>query len=163
MLNESFKKDDYMKHAESKIMAYMQEKEYDEEIIEMVEEYGEDEEEKELKENSETEETAESEMDEQKINLNVGEKPIDETALEDGNLKKKAMKMMEDIENQMNDVEEASNKSRKKENDFAKSLEEDYKRIQQVVHSDEVSVKDKVKAYDRFVEEAGINARGRKN
>ncbi len=145
----------------SKIMAYMQEKEYDEEIIEMVEEYGEDEEEKELKENSETEETAESEMDEQEINLNVGEKPIDETALEDGNLKKKAMKMMEDIENQMNDVEEASNKSRKKENDFAKSLEEDYKRIQQVVHNDEVSVKDKVKAYDRFVEEAGINARGR--
>jgi len=145
----------------SKILAYMQEKEYDEEIIEMVEEYGEEEDEKELKESSETEETAEPEMDEQEINLSVGEKPVDETALEEGNLKKKAMKKMEDIENQMKDVEEASNQSRKKEIDFAKGLEEDYKRIQQIVHSDEISIKDKIKAYDRFVEEAGKNAKGR--
>ena len=145
----------------SKILAYMQEKEYDEEIIEMVEEYGEEEDEKELKESSETEETAEPEMDEQEINLNVGEKPVDEIALEEGNLKKRAMKKMEDIENQMKDVEEASNQSRKKEIDFAKGLEEDYKRIQQIVHSDEISIKDKIKAYDRFGEEAGKNAKGR--
>lgn len=145
----------------SKIMAYMQEKEYDEKIIEMVEKYGEEEDEKELKETSETEETAELKMDEQKINLNVGEEPKDETALENGNLKKRAMEMLEGIENQMNDVEEASNQSRKKEIDFAKNLEEDYKRIHQIVNRDEVSVKEKVKAYDRFVEEAGKNAKDR--
>ena len=145
----------------SKIMEYMQEKEYDEKIIEMVEEYGEEEDEKALKETSETEETAASEVDELEVNLNVGEKPVDETALEEGNLKKNAMKKMEDIENQMNDVEEASNQSRKKEIEFAKGLEEDYKRIQQIVNSDEVSVKEKVKAYDRFVEEAGKNAKDR--
>lgn len=145
----------------SKIMEYMQEKEYDKKIIEMVEEYGEEEDGEDLKESSEIEETAEPEIGEQEINLNVGDKSIDETALEDGNLKKRAMKMMENIENQMNDVEEASNTSRKKENEFAKGLEEDYKRIQQIVHSDEISIKDKVKAYDRFVEEAGKSARGR--
>ena len=61
----------------------------------------------------------------------------------------------------MSDVEEASEKARKKENDFAKNLEDDYKRIQQVLNNDEASIEDKVKAYDRFVREAGESVRGR--
>lgn len=145
----------------SKIMAYMQEKEYDEKIIEMVEEYGEEEEKEELKEQSEMEEMSEKEVEQQEINLNVGDDTFDELESGDANLKKRVMKKMENIENQMKAVEEASNQSRKKENDFAKCLEEDYKRIQKVIHSDELSIEVKVKAYDRFVEEAGVNARGR--
>lgn len=145
----------------TKIMEYMQEKEYDEEIIEMVKDYAEDEEEKDLEEKSETEELAENETGEQKINLNVGEQPLDENVTEDVNLQKRAMNVIENIEGKMQDVEEAGNKSRKKEHEFAKALEEDYKRIQQVVDNDEVSAEDKVRAYMQFVEEAGINAKGR--
>ncbi len=145
-----------------KIMEYMQEKEYDEKIIEMVKEYGEDEDEKSLTEDSETEEIVEKEAGEQEINVNVGDEPVDETELKDGgNLQKRAMNMIENIENQMNSVEEASKKARKKENEFAKNLEDDYKRIQQILNNDEVSIKDKVEAYDRFKSEAGVNAKGR--
>lgn len=144
-----------------KIMAYMQEKEYDEEIIEMIQEYAEDEDEEDLKADSETDEIAEKEADEQEIKLNVGDKPLDEIDSGDGNLQKRAMKIIENIENEMNDVKEASEKARKKENNFAKSLEDDYKRIQQVLDNDEASIEDKVKAYDRFVREAGVSARGR--
>ena len=144
-----------------KIMAYMQEKENDEETIEMIKEYAESEDEEGTKANSETEEVAEKEADEQVINVNVGDVPADEIESEDGDFQKRAMKIIENIENKMNDVQDASEKSRKKENDFAKNLEDDYKRIQQVLNSDEVAIEDKVKAYDRFVKEAGENARGR--
>lgn len=144
-----------------KIMTYMQEKENDEEIIEMVKEYGEDEDEKTLKDNSETEETAEKEADEQEITVNAGDKPVDEIESKDDNLQKQAMKIIENIENQMNDVKEASEKAGKNERDFAKNLEDDYERIKQVLNNDEVAVEDKVKAYDKFVREAGLSARGR--
>lgn len=141
-----------------KIMTYMQEKENDEGIIEILKECAEEEDEK---ENSEAEGKVEKEADEQEINVNVGENPLDEIESEDGNLQKRAMKIIENIENKMNDVKEASEKSGKKESVFAKSLEDDYERIQQVLNNDEVAVEDKVKAYDRFVSEAGENARGR--
>lgn len=142
-----------------KIMAYMQEKEYDEEIIEMVEEYAEDADEEEQKTDSETNE--EIGFDEQEINVNVGDNPIDEMESEDGNLKQRAMNVIENIENKMNDVKEASDKARKKENEFARNLENDYSRIQKILNSDEVSIEDKVKSYDRFESEAYTNARGR--
>ena len=145
----------------AKIMEYMQEKEYDEEIIEMVKDCAEDEEEQDLEEKTETEELAENETGEQEINLNVGEQPLDENVTEDVNLQKRAMNVIENIEDKMQDVEEAGNKSRKKEHEFAKALEEDYKRLQQVVNNEEVSAEDKVKAYTQFVEEARINAHGR--
>lgn len=144
-----------------KIMAYMQEKENDEEIIEMIKEYAVDEEEKTQKTDSETEEIAEKEADDQEMNVNVGDKPFDEIESEDGNLQKRAMKIIENIENKINDVKEASEEAGKKERTFAKSLEDDYERIQQVLNNDEVTIEDKVKAYDRFVSEAGENARGR--
>lgn len=142
-----------------KIMAYMQEKEYDEEIIEMVEEYAEDDDEENQKIDSEMDE--EVGADEQEINVNVGDNPIDEMESEDGDFKQRAMNVIENIENKMNDVKEASDKARKKENEFARNLENDYNRIQQVLNSDEVSIEDKVKAYDRFESEAYTSARGR--
>lgn len=142
-----------------KIMAYMQEKEYDEGIIEMVEEYAEDDEEEDQKVDSETDE--EVGADEQEINVNAGDNPIDEMESEDGNLKQRAMNVIENLENKMSDVKEASDKARKKENEFARNLENDYNRIQQVLNSDEVSIEDKVKAYDRFESEAYTSARGR--
>ncbi|MBR4027086.1 MAG: hypothetical protein IKJ01_05950, partial [Lachnospiraceae bacterium] len=144
-----------------KIMTYMQEKENDEKIIEMVEECAENEDEKNLKEDTENDEIVDKETDKQELNVNVGDKPVDEMELEDGNLQKRAMKMIENIENEMNDVKEASENARKKENIFAKTLEDDYKRIQKVLNNDEVSIENKVEAYDRFVKEAGVNARGR--
>ncbi len=145
----------------AKIMAYMQEKEYDEEIIEMIEECAEDEDEKNLKSDSETEEVVEKEADEKEINVNVGDESVEEFASEDSNLQKKAMKIIENIENEMNNVKDAREKSAKKENSFANGLEDDFKRIQQVLNNDEVSIKDKVEAYDRFESEARVNARGR--
>ena len=144
-----------------KIMAYMQEKENDEEIIEMVKEYGEDEEEKSLEESSEDGEKVEKEANQQEINLKVGNESTEEMSSEDTSLKMMAMKKIEDIENQMSDVEEANAKSRQAENAFAKRLEEDYERFQRVLNSDEVSTEDKLKAYDRFTEEAYASARGR--
>lgn len=143
-----------------KIMAYMQEKENDEEIIEMVKEYGEDEEET-LEEESETKKAEEENLAEQEINLKVGDEPLEEVPSEDNGLKMRAMKKLEDIENQMDDVEEASAKARKEEHTFARNLEEDYKRMQQMLNSDEVSTKEKVKAYDRFVKDGYANAKGR--
>ena len=142
-----------------KIMAYMQEKEYDEEIIEMVEEYAEDDDEENQKIDSEMDEKVGA--DEQEINVNVGGNSIDEMESEDGDLKQRAMNVIENIENKMNDVKAASDKARKKENEFARNLENDYNRIQQVLNSDEVSIEDKVKAYDRFESEAYTSARGR--
>ena len=142
-----------------KIMAYMQEKEYDEKIIEMVEAYGKDADEEDQKVDSETDE--EVGTDEQEINVNVEDNSIDEMESEDGNLKQRAMNVIENIENKMNDVKAASDKARKKENEFARNLESDYNRIQQVLNSDEVSIEDKVKAYDRFESEAYTSARGR--
>ena len=142
-----------------KIMAYMQEKEYDEEIIEMVEENAEDDDEENQKIDSEMDE--EVGADEQEINVNVGGNSIDEMESEDGDLKQRAMNVIENIENKMNDVKAASDKARKKENEFARNLENDYNRIQQVLNSDEVSIEDKVKAYDRFESEAYTSARGR--
>ena len=137
----------------------MQEKEYDEEIIEIFEEYVEDDNEEAQKVDLETEE--EVRTVEQEINVNVGDNPIDEMESEDGNLKQRAMNVIENIENKMNDVKEASDKARKKENEFARNLENDYSRIQKILNSDEVSIEDKVKAYDRFESEAYTNARGR--
>lgn len=142
-----------------KIMAYMQEKEYDEKIIEMVEAYGKDADEEDQKVDSETDE--EVGTDEQEINVNVEDNPIDEMKSEDGNLKQRAMNVIENIENKMKDVKEASDKARKKENEFARNLESDYNRIQNVLNSDEVSIEDKVKAYDRFESEAYTSARER--
>ena len=144
-----------------KIMEYMQEKEYDEKIIEMVEECAQDEDEKDINEDSETNDTVGEEADEQEININTENMPLEETESEAGNLKKRAMNVIENIENQINDVQEANNKSRKKENEFSKNLDNDYERIQQVLNNDEVSVADKVKAYDRFEIEAYANAKGR--
>ena len=141
-----------------KIMTYMQEKENDEELVEMLEECAENEDDK---VNSENEEIAENGTGKQEINLNVGEEPVVEIEAESGNLQKKAMKIIENIENEFNDVKGAREKSAKKESGFAKGLEEDYKRIERVLNNDETSIEDKVKAYDRFVNEAGVNARGR--
>jgi len=141
-----------------KIMTYMQEKENNEEIIEMLKESAEDED---AKTNSETEDVANKEADDKEINVNIEEDPVEEFASEDNNLQKKAMKVIENIENEMNDVKDAREKSAKKESICANGLEDDYKRIQQVLDNDEVAIEDKIKAYDRFVSEAGTNARGR--
>lgn len=143
------------------IMAYMQEKEYDEKIIEMVREYGEDEDEQGIDENAESKDISNEEANEQELNVNVGEVSVDEIPSEEDYLQKHAMKMIENIDNQMDDVEEASVKAREKEYDFAKQLEDDYERIQQILNSDEVSIEDKVKAYDRFLSDAGCNATSR--
>ena len=141
-----------------KIMTYMQEKENDEELVEMLEECAEDGEEE---SNTESEEITQKEADGQEINLNVGEEAVNEIETEGANLQKQALKMMESIENEFDDVQDARAESAKKESGFAKGLEEDYKRIQQVLENDEIAIEDKVKAYDRFVSEAGVNARGR--
>ncbi len=145
----------------AKIMAYMQEKENDENLIEMIKEYAEDEEDKEIETKSETGEVLEEETGNQEINLNVGDNPSENNVPEDANLQKKALKIIENIENEMDDVKAATEKSRSKEREFTQGLEEDYKRIQRVLDNEEASVADKVKAYDRFVEEARVNARGR--
>ena len=141
-----------------KIMTYMQEKENDEELVEMLEECAEDGEEE---SNTESEEITQKEADGQEINLNIGEEAVNEIGTEGANLQKQALKMMESIENEFDDVQDARAESAKKESGFAKGLEEDYKRIQQVLENDEIAIEDKVKAYDRFVSEAGVNARGR--
>lgn len=144
----------------AKIMAYMQEKEYDEETIEMIKKYGE-EEEGDLKEKPEDEEVEKKETDELEIQINVGDKTLEEIEPEDANLKKRVMNHFENIEDEMKEVEEASNKARNEEHIFAKGLDGDYKRIQQVLDNDEISIKDKIKAYDRFTQEAFVNAKGR--
>lgn len=141
-----------------KIMTYMQEKENDEELVEMLEECAEDGEEK---TNSDSEEVIQKEENGQEINLNVGDEAVNEIETEGANLQKQALKMMESIENEFGDVQDARAESAKKESGFAKGLEEDYKRIEQVLDNEEVAIEDKVKAYDRFVSEAGVNARGR--
>lgn len=141
-----------------KIMTYMQEKENDEELVEMLEECAEDGEEK---TNSDSEEVIQKEADGQEINLNVGDEAVNEIETEGANLQKQALKMMESIENEFGDVQDARAESAKKESGFAKGLGEDYKRIQQVLENDEIAIEDKVKAYDRFVSEAGVNARDR--
>lgn len=141
-----------------KIMTYMQEKENDEELVEMLEECAEDGEEK---TNSDSEEVTQKEADEQEINLNVGDETVNEIETEDANLQKQTLKMMESIEKEFDDVQDAREKSAKKESGFAKGLEDDFERIQQVLDNEEVAIEDKVKAYDRFVSEAGVNARGR--
>ena len=141
-----------------KIMTYMQEKENEEELVEMLEDCAEDEGEETT---SESEEVAETETSKQELNVSVGEEPVDEIELEDANLPKQALKMMESIENEFDVVQDARTESAQKETSFAKGLEEDYKRIQQVLDNEEASIEDKVKAYDRFVEEARVNAGGR--
>lgn len=141
-----------------KIMTYMQEKENDEELVEMLEDCAEDEEEETT---SESEEVTETETTEQEINVSVGEKPIDEVELENASLPKKALKIMESIENEFDIVQDARTESAQKETSFAKGLEEDYKRIQQVLDNEEASIEDKVKAYDRFVNEVRVNANNR--
>lgn len=141
-----------------KIMTYMQEKENEEELVEMLEDCAEDEGEE---TNTESEEIDEKEIGEQEINLSVGEEPVSEFESEDANLPKQALKMMESIETEFDSVQDARNESAKKETSFAKGLEDDYKRMQQVLDNDEISVEDKVKAYDRFVEEARVNASNR--
>lgn len=141
-----------------KIMTYMQEKENDEELVEMLEECAEDEDEK---TNTESEEIDEKEIGEQELNLSVGEEPVSELESEDVNLQKQALKMMESIESEFDDVQDARAESAKKETEFANGLEGDYKRIQQVLDNDEITVEDKVKAYDRFVEEARVSASNR--
>lgn len=141
-----------------KIMTYMQEKENDEELVEMLEECAEDEDEE---TNTKSEEIDEKEIGEQELNLSVGEEPVSELESEDANLPKQALKMMESIESEFDSVQDARAESAKKETEFANGLEGDYKRIQQVLDNDEISVEDKVKAYDRFVEEARVNANNR--
>lgn len=141
-----------------KIMTYMQEKENDEELVEMLEECTEDEDEE---TNTKSEEIDEKEIGEQELNISVGEEPVSELESEDANLPKQALKMMESIETEFDSVQDARNESAKKETSFAKGLEDDYKRMQQVLDNDEISVEDKVKAYDRFVEEARVNASNR--
>ena len=144
-----------------KIMTYMQEKENDEKLIEMVKEYAESEDEDGVEEDAKPEEMSEEALSNPELNLSVGDTPVNETTLADATLQKTALKRMESIENQMDDVKAANKDSAKKENTFAKGLDEDYKRIQQVLYNDEFTVEDKVKAYDRFVSEARVNARGR--
>lgn len=141
-----------------KIMTYMQEKENEEELVEMLEDCAEDEGEETT---SESEEVAETETSKQELNVSVGEEPVDEIELEDANLPKQALKMMESIENEFDVVQDARTESAQKETSFAKGLEEDYKRIQQVLDNEEASIEDKVKAYDRFVNEARVNANNR--
>ena len=141
-----------------KIMTYMQEKENDEELVEMLEDCAEDEGEETT---SESEEVTETETTEQEINVSVGGEPINEVELENASLPKQALKIMESIENEFDIVQDARTESAQKETSFAKGLEEDYKRIQQVLDNEEASIEDKVKAYDRFVEEARVNANNR--
>ena len=144
-----------------KIMTYMQEKENDEKITEMIEEYGEGEGEEALEDNSKTKELEGEETEQQEFNVNVEGEQVDGIDPIEDSLQKRAMKMIEGVENQMNEVKDANDKARKKENSFAKGLEDDYKRIQQVLNNEEVTIEDKVMAYDRFVDEASVNARGR--
>lgn len=141
-----------------KIMTYMQEKEDDEELVEMLEECADDED---KKTNTESEEIEGKEIGEQELNFRVGEELVSEFESEDVNLPKQALKMMESIEIEFDSVQDARAESAKKETSYAKGLEEDYKRIQKVLDNEAVSIEDKVKAYDRFVDEAKVNANNR--
>ena len=144
-----------------KLMSYMQERENDEKIIEMMEECVEDEEETISEREKESMDTSDSILGEGEITISTGEVTVEETQTTDNCVQKQALKQIENIENQMNDVDEKRNESSQKEHSFANGLEEDYKRIQQVLGNEEISVEEKVKAYDRFVAEAHVNARGR--
>ena len=144
-----------------KLMSYMQERENDEKLIEMMKECAEEDEENSSETENNTIESSDTVMGEGGIIVSTGDMPVEEVQAQDSGAQKQAMKFIENIESQMDDVDKARNNSAQKEHSYANGLEEDYARIQQILDNDEITIEEKVKAYDRFETEAGANARGR--
>lgn len=134
-----------------KLMTYMQEKDNEEKLLEIIREYGIDEDDQVEEEDEATEAKAEEDKE---LTVNIGEGEAEEVDGQNNTLQKRALKLIERNEDELKEAKESSLKSGREERGYARKLEESHERIQKVLENDEISAEDKIKALADYEEES---------